>query len=171
MSRVIKTVIFAMCIAFLVIGCGISKKTGAVKADGDPVKIAADAEAKKKADGGAEMDLNKQIADKKWEEHARNKLNTIFYYEKETVSYPSRGFIRVWRKRVLPYRMVDKEIISLEEIDCKRDKHRSIFIQVVRKDDKVETFKKPSPDWAAIFPGSPEESLMDKYCGEASKAR
>jgi len=172
MNRIFKTVIFAICVAFLIVGCGSSKKAGVVKPDGDPSKIAkADAETKKVAGAEAEIDLSKGIADKKWEEHTRNKLGTIFYYEKETVSYPARGFVKVWRKRVLPSRMADKEIISLEEIDCKKDKHRSIFMQVVRKNDTVETFKKPSPDWAAIFPESPEEALMDKYCVEANKAR
>jgi hypothetical protein len=112
-----------------------------------------------------------EVVQKEWKEHARVKLGIQYYYEKDSIEYPSRGMMKIWRKRVLPARMSDKEIISLDQFDCKEQKYRSVFIQVVRKNDMVDTFKKPSEDWNQIFPDSPEEYFLDIYCKEANKAK
>jgi hypothetical protein len=169
MSKVYKAVILVLCMVSLVIGCGTSKK--AEKAKEEAGKVAAEKVTKEEKGSEKEAVEIDKVVERKWEEHGRVRIGIVYYYEKDSITYPSRGMIRVWRKRVLPDRMADKEIISLDEVDCQKEKFRSVFVQVLRKNDTIDTFKKPSEDWAQVFADSPEEYFMDHFCKEANKAR
>ncbi len=164
MNNVYRIFVLMACIVVLMVGCGTSKKA-------ESGKSATEVASKDEKGSKEEVEIVNEVVERKWEEHARVRIGIVYYYEKDSITYPSRGIVKVWRKRVLPDRMTDKEIISLDEIDCQKEKFRSVFIQVIRKNDTVDTFKKPSEDWAQIYVDSPEEYFMDHFCKQANKAQ
>ena len=108
--------------------------------------------------------------DRKWEEYAKDRQGATFYYDRESIAYPSPGVIKVWRKRGFPVRSSLKEIVSLDEIDCFKQKYRSVQLQVVQWDDTSETFNKIA-EWSTIYGGSPEEYLLDTACKETRRKK
>ncbi len=169
MGNICRIAALLTCILSLIIGCGTSKTD--VKTKPEAVKSGDQSVKGEKSSDTVEVEIEDQVVERKWEEYARVKMGIRHMYEKDTITYPSRGVFKVWRKRVLPERMMDKEIISLDEIDCIKEKHRSLFIQVIRKNGTVDTFKKPVEEWSSAYPETAEESLMDRYCKEANKVK
>jgi hypothetical protein len=108
--------------------------------------------------------------DHKWEQYSKDKQGLTFYYDKTSITYPSAGVIKVWRKRSFPVRASQKELISLDEIDCLKQKYRSVQMQVVQWDDTAETFNKVA-EWSVIYGDSPEEILLDTACMEVRKKK
>ena len=108
--------------------------------------------------------------DRKWEEYSKDKQGLIFSYDKASITYPSTGVIKLWRKRSFPVRASQKEIISLDEIDCYKQKYRSVQLQLVQWDDTVETFNKAA-EWSVIYGDSPEEFFLDTACKEVRKKK
>ncbi len=106
----------------------------------------------------------------KWLEYTKDTRGVTYFYDKENITFPSKGVMKVWRKREFPVRSGQKAIIALDEIDCFQQKYHSIQIQVVRWDDTVETHNR-AQDWMTIWGDTPEEWFLDNTCKEARKKK
>lgn len=108
--------------------------------------------------------------ERKWEQYGEDKNGTVYFFERESVMYPAKGIIHVWRKRQLSGSTKGlKEITSFDEIDCRTDKFRSLELQGVNYDDtKTVIFKKPSM-WSTIFQDSADEYITNQFCKDALK--
>ncbi len=103
--------------------------------------------------------------ERQWENYAEDRGGVLFYFERESVTYPSKDIIHVWRKRVFPGRSSSqKEIVSLDEINCKTEKYRSLELQGVNWDDTTTViYKRPTP-WNTIYTDTADEYFLDNFC-------
>ena len=56
-----------------------------------------------------------------------------------------------------------KEIVTLDEFNCRQTQYRTHQLKVTRWDGKTQTSDKVTP-WAKIYSASPEEYLLGEYC-------
>ncbi len=106
----------------------------------------------------------------KWENYWKDRHDVTHFYDKDHVEYPSKGMIKVYRKRVFPEGSAQKEIVSLDEVNCKTLKYRSLELTVAGFDGKSETTSVVSP-WTLIWGNTPDEWISDTLCPEANKPR
>jgi len=106
----------------------------------------------------------------KWQEYTKDLYGLTYYYDKDNITFPSAGVLKVWRKRDFPVRAGQKSIISLDEIDCFRQKYRSVHIEVIRWDDTIEAHDKIQ-DWMTIWGETSEEWFLDNTCKEVRKKK
>jgi hypothetical protein len=111
-------------------------------------------------------DAGNEARERKWASYASDRYGVAYYYEKESISHPKKGFARAWRKRVFPEHAAQKEIIELDEIDCTETTYRSLQLTVVYWDGSAKSFSRVSP-WTYIFPNSPDEVLLLDACKSA----
>jgi len=147
------------CLALLTAACSFSHLG---KANKDAKSAAGQSGAGNGIEAAGAGEVGNEGRERKWANYGFDR-GVNYYYEKETLSYPSKGFVRAWRRRVFPPRSAQKEIIELDEIDCKEATYSSLTITVVSWDDSAKTFNRVSP-WTRIFPGSPDETLYVDVC-------
>ena len=125
-----------------------------------------------KTGGSPQSDSSAQPASKlpvsdetgrKWTSYAEDGNGIEYFYDKDTIAHPSKDLVRMWRKREFPSRAAQKEIVTLDEIDCRGARYRSVELRVTDRDGTIRTFDKVSP-WAKIYEDSAEDYLMGKYC-------
>jgi hypothetical protein len=104
-----------------------------------------------------------EARERKWTNYASDRNGVTYYYEKESISHPSKGFVRAWRRRVFPERALQKEIIEFDEIDCTETTYRSLQLTALYRDGSAKSFSRVSP-WTYIFPNSPDEVLLLDAC-------
>ena len=102
-------------------------------------------------------------ADVKWERYDRDENGVRYLYDKRSLSFPETNMLRVRRQRVFPAESSYKSIVTLDEIDCYKQKYRTLEITVTNKDGSVEEFKKVS-QWAYIYVGMPEDYFLREHC-------
>lgn len=143
------------CSALLVIGCSMTRSGKAAK-DAQQFKQAQQAKAE-------------PIPDKKWESYGNDGRGVEYFYQKESISFPTKSMVRVWRKRTFRQSAELKEIIALDEIDCKNEKYRSVQSQGVRQDGSTtEMYVTPSP-WYTIYDESADDFFLNTSCKEINK--
>jgi len=69
----------------------------------------------------------------------------------------------MWRKRVFPSWAFQKEIVTLDDLDCREARYRTREVRVAHWDGAAQTSDEITA-WANIYSSSPEEYLMDEYC-------
>ena len=109
--------------------------------------------------------------ERKWEQYAEDRAGTIYYFEKESISYPAKNIIHLWRKRVMgPGGGGMKEITSYDELDCRTEKFRTLELQAINPNGTTtEIFRRPSP-WNTVYQQSADEYILNNFCKEAAKA-
>jgi hypothetical protein len=126
------------------------------------------ANAQEKTPGTKDESAQKQTEpagtpERKWTEIMKTANDVDHFYDKDSIVRQEKNIIQVWRRQVYPRRLPQQERISLDEIDCKREKYRSVEVHVKYWDNTTEEFKKVSP-WATIWRGYPEEFFLEKHC-------
>jgi hypothetical protein len=104
--------------------------------------------------------------ERKWTSYMKDRgANVEYLYDKEELTKPSKNLMQVWRKRVFPAGATQKEIVTLDEIDCHQARYRALRLRVTYWDGTVKAWDKVNP-WAKVYANSPEEYLMDEHCQE-----
>jgi hypothetical protein len=108
--------------------------------------------------------------ERKWEQYGEDNAGVIYFFDRESITFPGKGVIHVWRKRQLSGSAKSlKEITSFDEIDCRADKFRTLELQGLNPDGTTtEIYKKPSV-WTNIFQESADDFFIIKFCGDALK--
>ena len=102
--------------------------------------------------------------ERKWFSYGRDRNTGVeYFYEKETLTKPSKNLIQMWRRRVFPSGAAQKEIVTFDEIDCVEVRYRSLELSVTYTDGSTKRFEKVAP-WAKVYANSVEEYLMDEHC-------
>ena len=103
-------------------------------------------------------------SERKWTSYMRDRDTGVeYFYDKETLIKPSKEPIQVWRRRVFPTGASQKEIVTLDEIDCRKARYRSLELSVTYWDGTTKAYDKVSP-WSNVYANSVEEFLMDEHC-------
>jgi hypothetical protein len=106
----------------------------------------------------------KDAAGKTWILYFRNDDGVKWYLaEGEVSQQPPGEVIELRRKRVFPSWALQKEIVTLDELDCREAQYRTRELRVTSWDGASQTSGKITP-WAHIFSNSPEQYLMDTEC-------
>ncbi len=103
-----------------------------------------------------------------WTKYYVDRMGVDYFYDKDHVEYPSKGLIKVIRKRIFPKGSQQKEIISIDEMNCGTLKHRSLGLTTVAFDGDSKTTNLNS-EWAYVWGNTPEEWITDKLCPETKK--
>ncbi len=110
-----------------------------------------------------------QEPERKWTDYRKDTMDVEYYYDQEAILRPSKNVIQVWRKRVFPPSQHQKEIVTLDEINCRSQQYRTLELRVIRWDGTIQTSSKPA-GWQKIWAGSPEEYFLDEVCKEKPKS-
>ncbi len=102
-------------------------------------------------------------AGRKWTSYTEDDNGVEYFYDKDTIAHPSKDLVQMWRKREFPSGASQKEIVTLDEIDCRGARYRSLELRVTHRDGTIQTFNKVAP-WATIYVDSAEEYLMNEHC-------
>jgi hypothetical protein len=106
-----------------------------------------------------------QETQRKWTSYAKDYHEVEYFYDKDAVTRVSKYVIQVWRKRVFPAKSPQKEIVALDEINCRLQKYRSLELYVTAWDGSTKISKRPGV-WATIWAKSAEEYHLDTDCKE-----
>ncbi len=106
----------------------------------------------------------------KWEYYWKDRREVQYFYDKDHIEYPSKGIMKLYRQRVFPEGNAQKEIVSLDEVNCKTLKYRSLELTVIGFDGKSETTSIVSP-WNLIWGNTADEWISDELCPKANKPR
>jgi hypothetical protein len=102
--------------------------------------------------------------ERKWTSYARDRDTGVeYFYDMEALLKPSKDLIQMWRKRVFPAGAAQKEIVTFDEIDCRKGRYRSLELSVTYRDGTAQRFDKVAP-WADVYANTAEEYLMDEHC-------
>jgi len=115
--------------------------------------------------------------ERKWEFYVKDNGGVSYYFDKGSVTFPSKNVVHVWRKREFPGEKADarhtasnmKEITSIDEFDCSEGRYRSLEVQGLKWDGTTtDLFRKPTP-WGTVYEGTAEDYFLNNYCGQAKK--
>jgi hypothetical protein len=109
--------------------------------------------------------LSAEEAERKWTSYGKDAQEIEYYYDKDAIARPSANIIQVWRKRVFPQRSAQRDIVALDEINCRLQKYRALELHVTTWDGSTQITKKPGP-WGTIWSKSAEEYFLDTHCKE-----
>ncbi|MGD0235714.1 MAG: surface-adhesin E family protein [Syntrophorhabdales bacterium] len=102
-------------------------------------------------------------AGRQWMSYMEDAHGVEYFYDKDTIAHPSKDLVQMWRKREFSSGASQKEIVALDEIDCRGARYRSLELRVTDRDGAIRTFDKAT-SWVKVYVDSAEEYLMDKYC-------
>ena len=94
-----------------------------------------------------------------WKEFAETTAG-IFYYEKASVTSPSKGFFRVWIDNV------NKHETSLIEINCREKDYRVLDVVEYDETDRIKDRQdyNDNPNWLVISMNTVPEPLHSILC-------
>jgi len=110
-----------------------------------------------------------QEADRTWTKYAGDGKGVEYYFDKDSVLRPDTDILRIWRKRVFPQRSSLKEIVALDEFNCRLQQYRALELHVAGQDGNTQVSRRVGP-WTTIWVGSPEEYFLDGVCKEKPAA-
>jgi hypothetical protein len=114
--------------------------------------------------------LSADEAERKWTSYGKDLQEIEYFFDKDAIARPAANIIQVWRKRVFPQRSAQREIVALDEINCRLQKFRALELHVTAWDGSTKISNKLGP-WATIWSKSAEEHFLDTVCKEpAAKA-
>lgn len=93
----------------------------------------------------------------------RDEDGAEYFYDNEAITQPAKGILRMWRKREFQSQSAQKEIVTLDEIDCVKGQYRTLGLRVTRWDGRVEISEKPT-SWSRVYENSVEEYLIHEHC-------
>jgi hypothetical protein len=125
-----------------------------------PAPAAGRAAAQAPADRGG-----REAGERTWEAFGSNPTGISYYIDRGSITYPSAGSMQLWRKRTFPEKAFQKEIISREEVDCRRKRYRTLEVQGVYWDGRHEESKAVSP-WVRFYEDTTEDLFFVDVCGE-----
>ena len=106
-----------------------------------------------------------QPRERRWEVYGMSGTGTNLLIDKGSVSVMPNGVLQFWRKRTFTERSYQKEIISREEVDCRRKRYRSLEVEGIYWDGRHEVSKTATP-WIKFYDDTTEDMLFLDTCKE-----
>ena len=104
----------------------------------------------------------KDATGRTWTLYFRNDDGVEWFLDEGTLK-PSGNGIELWRRRVFPRWAFQKELVTLDELNCREERYRTHELRVSYRDGASRTSRKVT-DWANVFSNSPEHYLMQQFC-------
>ena len=104
-----------------------------------------------------------QEAHRAWTKYATDNREVEYYFDKDAVLRPDTDILHIWRKRVFPQRSPLKEIVALDEFNCRLQRYRALELHVTGQDGNTQVSRKVGP-WTPIWADSPDEYFLDETC-------
>jgi hypothetical protein len=148
--RSILSALFLSCFVFSLPACSIFSWKKAAKED-EPYVAAAPSTVEWK--------------ERDWKIYA-NDGGIKHYFEEESIAYPRKNIVQIWRKREFPPRVSSHKVITaLDEFDCRKERFRSLQVQGLNWDDTTTPiYQRPTP-WTPIDFDEPDYYFIIHYCG------
>ena len=124
---------------------------------------AREAEPQPKSQPLPKLSSGAEEAGRKWISYMRDDDGTEYFYDRDALAESSAGVIRIWRKREFASGAAQREIVTLDEIDCRKTRYRTLELRVTYWDGRTGTSDKATR-WVEIYQDSTEEYLMDEHC-------
>ena len=100
---------------------------------------------------------------RKWTRYMTDDDDIRYFYDEGTIIQSSNNIIRMWRKREFPPGAAQKEIATLDEIDCRKTRYRTLELRVTYWDGTTGRSDNATR-WAKIYNNSGEALLMGEHC-------
>ena len=97
-----------------------------------------------------------------WTIYFRNDDGVEWFLDEGTLKRTRDG-IEIWRRRTFPHWAFQKEIVTLDALNCSEERYRALELRVTGWDGSSQRTDKASP-WANVYSNSPEHYLMKVYC-------
>jgi hypothetical protein len=149
------------CLSLLMVGCSLTRSG----------KAARQAEQVKKAEQARVEENTQQGPGNDWKNVGSDLRNVEHYFDTGSITQTPEGFLRIWRKRIFPEKSAQQAIISLDEIDCRAQKYRTIKTQVIQRDGTLSPLYLAKTDWIVIFSESAEEYFLDNECKQVQPGK
>jgi hypothetical protein len=104
----------------------------------------------------------KDATGKAWTRYFRNDDGVEWFLEEAPPSV-SGNTLTMWRRRTFPTWAFQKEIVTLDELNCRQARYRTRELKVTNWDGSSQTSDKVTP-WAPVISNSPEDYLMKELC-------
>ena len=105
-----------------------------------------------------------------WEKFFTNRAGYDFFYDKDSIVYPTKGTVQVWYKSV-PTEDADVkawvEWVELREVDCTRRRYRTLAGRVIYQNKPTEKLQESS--WIYSEPGDLEDTFYRTICKGKNK--
>ncbi|HME43546.1 MAG TPA: surface-adhesin E family protein [Syntrophorhabdales bacterium] len=100
---------------------------------------------------------------RKWTKYSTDEDDVKHFYDEDAVTRPSGNIVQIWRKREFSSGAAQRQIVTLEEIDCRRAEYRTLELCVAYWDGTTGRSEKPT-GWVKIYENSHESYFMSEYC-------
>ena len=97
-----------------------------------------------------------------WTRYFRNEDGVEWFLDGGTFKRTRDG-IELWRRRTFPRWAFQKEIVTLDDLNCREERYRTLELRVTGWDGSSRTSDRMTP-WANVYSSSPEHYLMQEYC-------
>ncbi len=101
--------------------------------------------------------------ERKWTRYMTDEDDITYFCDENAIIQSSKNIIQIWGKREFPPGAAQKEIVTLDEIDCREARYRTLNLRVTYWNGTTGTSHEATR-WAKIWENSTEEYLMDEHC-------
>ncbi len=107
-----------------------------------------------------------QPRERRWEVYGMNGDGMSLLIDKGSITRMPNGVLQFWRRRTFPERAYQKEIVSLEEVDCRRHKYRTLEVEGIYWDGRHQG-SKTATSWTNFYDDTTEDRLFLDTCKES----
>ena len=100
---------------------------------------------------------------RKWTMYLIDQNDTKLFYDQNGVMQSSKNIVQIWRKREFSPGAPQRQIVTLDEIDCRKAQYRTLVLGVAYWNGTTGRSDNPTR-WMKILKGSGEAYLKGQYC-------
>ena len=98
-----------------------------------------------------------------WTKYMTDDDDIKYFCDEGAIIQSPKNTVQMWIKREFPPGAAQKEIVTLDEIDCREAQYRTLELRVTYRDGRTGRTDKAT-EWVKIYENSNEEYLMGEYC-------
>ncbi len=110
-----------------------------------------------------------QPRERRWEVVGMSASGVSLLFDRRSITRGSDGTLQFWRRRTFSDGSYQKEIISREEVDCRKSRYRTMETEGIYWDGRHETSKTPT-SWSRFYDDTTEDRLFMDTCGGIAPA-
>ncbi len=110
-----------------------------------------------------------QPRERRWEVFGMSATGVSLLFDRRSITRGSDGTLQFLRRRTFSDSSYQKEIISREEVDCRKNRYRTLETEGIFWDGRHETSKTPT-SWSRFYDDTTEDRLFMDTCKSAAPA-
>jgi len=100
---------------------------------------------------------------RKWIRYKTDEDDLKYFYDEEAVSRTPGSIVQIWRKREFPSGAGQRQIVTHDEINCRKGEYRTLELCVTYWDGTTGRSEKPT-GWADIYANTHEAYFRSELC-------